>query len=88
MEATKEAALIEAVLLLESDPVEVRKLSLITGFSLEVVQEAITQLQSALEADGHGLEIVEIGGGFYTSFTKRPAHAQRSLTWMVLTPRV
>ena len=44
MELTKEAALIEAVLLLENDPVEIRKLALITGFSMEAVQEAIAQL--------------------------------------------
>ena len=69
MELTKEAALIEAVLLLESDPVEVRKISLITGLCVEAVQEAIGQLQAALETDGHGLEIVEIGGGF--SFAPR-----------------
>ena len=69
MELTKEAALIEAVLLLENDPMEIRKLSLITGLSADAVQEGIALLQSALEADGHGLEIVEIGGGF--SFAPR-----------------
>jgi segregation and condensation protein B len=71
MELTKDAALIEAVLLLENDPVEIRKLSGITGLALEAVQEAIAQLQTALEADGHGLEIVEIGGGY--SFAPRKA---------------
>jgi segregation and condensation protein B len=69
MELSKDAALIEAVLLLENDPVELRKLSGITGLSTEAVQEGISQLQTALEADGHGLEIVEIGGGF--SFAPR-----------------
>lgn len=69
MELTREAALIEAVLLLENDPVEPRKLAVITGLAIEAVQEAITLLQSALESDGHGLEIVEIGGGY--SFAPR-----------------
>ena len=69
MELTKDAALIEAVLLLENDPVEVRKLAGITGLSMEAVQDGISLLQSALEADGHGLEIVEIGGGY--SFAPR-----------------
>ena len=69
MELTKDAALIEAVLLLENDPVELRKLSGIAGLSMEAVQEGISQLQTALEADGHGLEIVEIGGGY--SFAPR-----------------
>ena len=69
MELTKDAALIEAVLLLENDPVEVRTLAGITGLSAEAVQNGISLLQSVLEADGHGLEIVEIGGGF--SFAPR-----------------
>jgi segregation and condensation protein B len=71
MELTKDAALIEAVLLLENDPVELRKLMTITALTQEAVQEAIALLQSALEADGHGLEIVEIGGGW--SFAPRKA---------------
>jgi segregation and condensation protein B len=69
MELSKEAALIEAVLLLESDPVELKKIAGITGLSPEAVEEALSQLRSALEADGHGLDIVEIGGGF--SFAPR-----------------
>ena len=64
MELSKEAALIEAVLLLESDPVELRKLASITGLSPEATEAAIGILRSALEEDRHGLEIVEIGGGF------------------------
>jgi segregation and condensation protein B len=64
MELTKEAALIEAVLLLENDPVEPKKLSAITGLSIEQLEEAIGLLRTALESDGHGLEIVEIGGGY------------------------
>jgi segregation and condensation protein B len=64
MELNRDAALVEAVLLLESDPVELRKLSSITGLTPEATQEAISQLRLALESDGHGLEIVEIGGGF------------------------
>ncbi len=64
MELNRNAALIEAVLLLEADPVELRKLSTISGLSPEEAQEAIEQLRQALEADGHGLQIVEIGGGF------------------------
>jgi len=70
MELTKEAALIEAVLLLENDPVELRKLAAITGLPQEAVEAGISMLRSALEADGHGLEIVEIGGGFSFAPTK------------------
>jgi len=69
VELSKEAALVEAVLLLESDPVEPRKLSAITGLTPEALEEALAQLRSALEGDAHGLEIVEIGGGL--SFAPR-----------------
>ena len=79
MELTKEAALIEAVLLLENDPVETRKLVDITGLSSEAVQGALQQLRSALEADGHGIEIVEIGGGF--------SFAPRKVLWEQLRER-
>ena len=70
MELTKEAALIEAVLLLENDPVELRKLVTITGLSTEAVEAGILALRSALEADAHGIEIVEIGGGYSFAPTK------------------
>jgi len=69
MELSRDAALIEAVLLLENDPVELRKLAVITGLTPQAVEEALLQLRSVLESDGHGLEIVEIGGGF--SFAPR-----------------
>ncbi len=69
MELSKDAALVEAVLLLENDPVEPRKLAAITGLTTEAVEEAIAQLRAALEADAHGLDMVEIGGGF--SFAPR-----------------
>jgi segregation and condensation protein B len=64
MELSKEAAVIEAILLLENEPVEARKLAVISGLSVEAVQEAVEMLRQALESDRHGLEIVEIGGGF------------------------
>lgn len=64
MELGRDAALIEAILLLESDPVELRRLASISGLPAEATRDAIEQLRQALEADGHGLEIVEIGGGY------------------------
>ncbi len=64
MELSRDAALVEAVLLLESDPVEPRRLAVITGLGIDAVHAAIEQLRAALEGDGHGLSIVEIGGGF------------------------
>ncbi len=79
MELSSDAALIEAVLLLESDPVELRKLASISGLSTEAAQAALEQLRQGLEADGHGLEIVEIGGGF--------AFAPRKELWEKLRER-
>lgn len=64
MELSKDAALVEAVLLLENEPVEGTKLAAITGLAVEAVEEAISQLRLAFESDQHGLEIVEIGGGY------------------------
>ena len=79
MELSRDAALIEAVLLLESDPVEPRRLASITGLSMEAVQDAVLLLQAALEADRHGLEIVELGGGL--------AFAPRKALWEQLRER-
>lgn len=63
MELTRNAALTEAVLLLESDPLELRKLALITGLTPEEAEQAVAELRGHLESEGHGLTIVEIGGG-------------------------
>lgn len=64
MELSREAALVEAILLLESEPIEGRKLGTIAGLAPEAVEGALSELRQALEADQHGLEIVEIGGGY------------------------
>jgi segregation and condensation protein B len=64
MELNNDAAIVEAVLLLENEPVEAKKLSAITGLSAEAVEAAIAMLRQELETDQHGLEIVEIGGGY------------------------
>jgi segregation and condensation protein B len=64
MELSRNAALVEAVLLLESDPVELRKLAVITGLTSEEAGQAVAELRGHMEEEGHGLSIVEIGGGF------------------------
>jgi segregation and condensation protein B len=79
MELNKDAAIVEAVLLLENEPVEAKKLSTITGLSAEAVEEAIAVLRQGLEADQHGLEVVEIGGGY--------ALAPKKDLWENLRPR-
>lgn len=67
MKLEKEAALIEAIMFLESDPVNVKQISRITSISEDIVKEALHQLKNTLENEHHGLELIEIGGGFQLS---------------------
>jgi segregation and condensation protein B len=64
MSLSREAALVEAVLLLENEPLEVRRLAAAAGLEIEAVVAAVSELREALAEGGHGLEIVEIGGGY------------------------
>jgi segregation and condensation protein B len=64
MELTREAGIIEAILLLENEPVEPGKLAAASGLSPEAVLDAVALLRQSLESDRHGIEIVEIGGGY------------------------
>ncbi len=64
MELSRDAALVEAILLLESEPVEGRRLADIAGLAPEALEAALSELRQAFEADQHGLTVVEIGGGY------------------------
>jgi segregation and condensation protein B len=64
MSLSREAALVEAVLLLESEPLELRRLAAAAGLEPETATAAVAELREALAQAGHGLEIVDIGGGF------------------------
>ena len=64
MSLSREAALVEAVLLLESEPIELRRLAAAAGLEPEAAAAAVSELREALAEGGHGLEIVDIGGGF------------------------
>jgi segregation and condensation protein B len=64
MELSRNAALVEAVLLLESDPLELAKLAVITALAPEEAQAAVEELRAHMESEGHGLTLVEIGGGW------------------------
>lgn len=63
MSLSREAALVEAVLLLESEPLELRRLAAAAGLAPEAAAAALAELREALAEGGHGLEIVDIGGG-------------------------
>ena len=73
------AALVEAVLFLENEPVEPALLRRITGLDRDQLQEAIQELRSRYADEAHGMEIVELGGG-YTLVVKQKL-------WELLKPR-
>ena len=79
MSGEQSVALIEAVLYLESEPVDAATLGRITGLTRAQVQEAIEQLRQSYAAGAHGLDIVELGGG-YTFVVK-------DKLWELLKPR-
>jgi segregation and condensation protein B len=60
----KEAALIETVLFLESEPLDEAALSRITGLGKEVVEGALELLAEECGAASRGLEPVKAGGGW------------------------
>ncbi|MBN2443419.1 MAG: SMC-Scp complex subunit ScpB [Spirochaetales bacterium] len=64
MEFTNEARLIESILFLEGEPVDIKSLSRITKLSNDIVLKAIITLQDEYKQNKHGIELLEIGGGF------------------------
>jgi segregation and condensation protein B len=63
----KETALIEAILFMESDPVDEDALSRISGFSREIVKDALACLEERCALADSGLEIAHIGSGLQIS---------------------
>jgi segregation and condensation protein B len=63
----KETALVEAILYLESDPVEEGVISRISGLSRDVVKEALEKLGARYSRSESGLELTHIGGGVMIS---------------------
>lgn len=64
MDLSREAAIVEAVLFLEGEQMELAQIVKVTGLGREVVAEALAVLKQEYEKDSHGLEVIEIGGGF------------------------
>ncbi len=79
MDFTDEAAIVEAVLLLEVEPVDEAVISKVTGLSREVVNEALDSLVSVYDGEEHGIEPVRIAGGW--------AFAPKERLWNVLKER-
>ena len=67
MTLEREAAIIEAILFLESEPLEVRNIVKISRLDKDVVEGALEYLLSHYEENGHGLCLREIGGGYLLS---------------------
>ncbi len=64
MELTNEARIIEAVLFLESEPLDINTISRYSRLSREVVESAIPVLKALYDSPSHGLELIELGGGY------------------------
>jgi len=60
----KEAALVEAVLYLENDPVDLERLAKITLLNEDAVRSALEHLHARYSKADSGLELSELGGGF------------------------
>jgi segregation and condensation protein B len=74
---SKEAALIEAILYLESEVLDEGGLARISGLSKEVVARALETLETRYRGDDSGLELSRIGGGIMISPKKEYWEALR-----------
>ncbi|AFG37577.1 SMC-Scp complex subunit ScpB [Spirochaeta africana] len=76
MNLNTEAAIIEAILFLEGEPVGLDKLARVGGLSKDVLRAAMEQLQEKYADPQFGLEIVHVGEGY--------AFAPKQEFWEVL----
>lgn len=60
----REAALLETILFLESEPLDEASLARVSGLGKEVVEAALERLKEALSGEAHGLALTEMGGGW------------------------
>ncbi len=79
MEFIEEAALVEAVLLLEVEPVEESVISKVTGLSKDVVLLSLEALVDRFNGEEHGIEPVRIAGGW--------SFAPKERLWNILKER-
>jgi segregation and condensation protein B len=63
----KETALVEAILYLESDPIDEAGISHISGLARDIVKNAVNNLIERYASSDSGLEISRIGGGVMIS---------------------
>ena len=67
MSIEKETALVEAILYLESDPLDEGAIARISGLSKDIVKAALDQLSERYASKDSGLELSRIGGGIMIS---------------------
>lgn len=67
MDMVKEAALIEAILYFETEPLDLAALSRISGLGREAAAKAVEVLEAKYAKEDSGLEISRIGGGLVIS---------------------
>ncbi len=79
MDFVEEAAIIEAVLLLEVEPIEEAFIARITGLDKTVVERSLAVLAERYAADEFGIEPVRIAGGW--------SFAPKERLWTVLKQR-
>ncbi len=70
MKSDHPTVLVEAVLFLENEPVDTAVIARITGLNRREVLDAVEKLRQLYARDDHGLEIIELGGGY--AFSVKP----------------
>jgi len=60
----REQALLEAILFLESEPVDIGTMVKLTDLSKEMVELAIEGLQERLKGEEYGLDLIHLAGGW------------------------
>jgi segregation and condensation protein B len=63
----KETALIEAILYLETEPIDETSMIRISGLSKEVLEQVLEILTDRYSREDHGVELVQISGGWTLS---------------------
>ena len=60
----KETALVEAILFLETDPVDENTLARISGFPADMITAILEKVRERYESADHGIELAQISGGW------------------------
>jgi segregation and condensation protein B len=64
IEAENGQALIEAILFMETEPLDIATLMRLSSLPREVVEKDVDDLRERYAAPHHGIEIIQFGGGF------------------------